>query len=355
MPQVGVCVFATLDEEPSQRIRRWSAFGIGVGAHALTLGLALAVGILVPSEMEPFLSKAPVFIELVTPTMPRQIRLPKERKPAPRLEVPAHRRRQIQIPVMPAPEPTHRPESPEVLVQAPPPVAPPSSRASAAVETKPQPAPVRTGVFSGGSAVATLKLPAREVQTGGFGSPNGLPGEARGGSLGNVGKLGSFDLPLGEGYGNGSGGTRGARGTVASAGFGNGISTQREDAAGRGGTSRGSVRAGGFDIKPVAQAPAAQRPSPPPQSLQPVEILSKPKPAYTEEARKLGLQGEVVLAVVFTASGKLHVLRVVQGLGHGLDESAWRAAEQIRFKPAQQDGQPVDFPATLRVVFQLAG
>jgi TonB family protein len=86
-----------------------------------------------------------------------------------------------------------------------------------------------------------------------------------------------------------------------------------------------------------------------------VEILSKPNPVYTEEGRKLGLQGEVVLAVVFTASGKLRVLRVVQGLGHGLDESAWRAAEQIRFKPAQRDGQPMDFRATVRVVFQLAG
>src|SRR2546429_2735180 len=52
-------------------------------------------------------------------------------------------------------------------------------------------------------------------------------------------------------------------------------------------------------------------------------------PAYTEEARRLRIEGEVVLEVVFGASGKLHVVRVVRGLGHGLDENAVRAAEQI--------------------------
>jgi hypothetical protein len=44
----------------------------------------------------------------------------------------------------------------------------------------------------------------------------------------------------------------------------------------------------------------------------------------------------------------------VQGLGHGLDESAIRAAEKIQFKPALKDGQPSDFQAVLHIVFQLA-
>jgi len=46
--------------------------------------------------------------------------------------------------------------------------------------------------------------------------------------------------------------------------------------------------------------------------------------------------------------------RIVRGLGHGLDEAAVRAAQQIRFKPARRDGQPVDFPAVVHIVFQLA-
>jgi len=48
------------------------------------------------------------------------------------------------------------------------------------------------------------------------------------------------------------------------------------------------------------------------------------------------------------------VIRVVRGLGHGLDESAVRAAQQIRFKPARRHGTPVDFPAVIHIVFQMA-
>jgi TonB family protein len=48
------------------------------------------------------------------------------------------------------------------------------------------------------------------------------------------------------------------------------------------------------------------------------------------------------------------VNRVVSGLGHGLDEAATRAAQQIKFKPAKRDGQPVDFPARVRIEFRLA-
>jgi protein TonB len=88
--------------------------------------------------------------------------------------------------------------------------------------------------------------------------------------------------------------------------------------------------------------------------FQPVEVVSKPTPVYTEEARHLGVQGEVELSVVFQASGAIKVVGVVKSLGHGLDQAAEQAAAQIRFKPAQRDGKPVDFPATLRIQFRLA-
>ena len=58
--------------------------------------------------------------------------------------------------------------------------------------------------------------------------------------------------------------------------------------------------------------------------------------------------------MVFESSGNLHILRVVHGLGHGLDEAAVRAAQKIRFKPAQRDGQPADSTAVLHVIFQIA-
>jgi TonB family protein len=41
-------------------------------------------------------------------------------------------------------------------------------------------------------------------------------------------------------------------------------------------------------------------------------------------------------------------------LGHGLDETAMRAAQHIKFKPAKRDGQAVDFPARVRIEFRLA-
>jgi TonB family protein len=75
---------------------------------------------------------------------------------------------------------------------------------------------------------------------------------------------------------------------------------------------------------------------------------------YTDEARSLKIQGEVLLEVVLEASGRLRIVRVVRGLGHGLDDAAVRAAEQIRFKPALRDGQPADSTAVLHIVFQLA-
>ena len=86
----------------------------------------------------------------------------------------------------------------------------------------------------------------------------------------------------------------------------------------------------------------------------PVEILSKPAPAYTAEARRLKKEGEVLLEVVFTASGEVRVISVLQGLGYGLDESAVAAAKQLKFRPAKRDGQPVDSTAKLHIVFQLA-
>jgi len=113
------------------------------------------------------------------------------------------------------------------------------------------------------------------------------------------------------------------------------------------------VRQAGFTNTTAADTthahPAVAQPK-----LTPVEIISKPNPIYTQEARELKLEGEVLLEVVFAAAGQLRVVRVERGLGHGLDEAAVRAAQQIRYKPALRDGQPYDSEATLHVRFQLA-
>ncbi len=211
---------------------------------------------------------------------------------------------------------------------------------------------VHTGDF-GSSAPVTVNAPVSKVQTGGFGDPNGIPGQGKPNAHLEMAAVGSFDLPSGPGKGNGTGGAKGIAGNVASAGFGNGIATPGQ---GDGRSSgRGSVQSAGFATQ-TAAAPGShvQRQIDSGPATSPVEITFKPNPVYTEEARQLRLEGEVLLEVMFGANGQLHVNRVVRGMGHGLDEAAIAAANKIHFKPAQRNGQAVDSTAVVHVVFQLA-
>jgi TonB family protein len=214
---------------------------------------------------------------------------------------------------------------------------------------------VRTNVFSAGSSAApTVARAPSQVQTGGFGDPNGIPAKANPGRAVNIAAAGSFDLPSGGGNGNGSGGARGVPGVVASAGFGGGMATG--DTQARNSAPSGAVQASGFGDADVPAAPTVRshQAEPGATAALPAEIISKPTPVYTQEARSLRIQGEVLLEVVLEASGGLRVVRVVRGLGHGLDDNAVKAAERIRFKPATRNGQPTDSVVVLHIVFQLA-
>src|SRR5437762_6226369 len=208
---------------------------------------------------------------------------------------------------------------------------------------------IATGSF-GSSATPTVNAPIQKVQTGGFGDPNGLTGEGKQGAKLTAAKLGSFDLPEGAGTGNGTGGAKGIKGTIASAGFGNGIAQPGQGDGRRNGQG---VQASGFAAERVP-AKSSRRLQETVANTFPVEIVFKPKPVYTDEARKLQLEGEVLLEVMFGANGQLHVSRVVRGLGHGLDEAAVTATNKIRFKPAQRNGSAVDSTAIVHVMFQLA-
>ena len=212
---------------------------------------------------------------------------------------------------------------------------------------------VATNLFSSGSSAApTTTRPAEQVQTGGFGDPNGVPAKANAGKPVNIASAGSFDLPAGAGYGNGSGGTKGARGVVASSGFGDGTAIGND---GSHAAVSQNVQSSGFgDANLPVQAASRARAEVSSTPLLPAEIISKPTPTYTAEARNLKIQGEVLLEVVLEASGNLHVVRVMRGLGHGLDDNAVKAAQQIRFKPAMRNGQPADSTVVLHIVFQLA-
>jgi len=203
---------------------------------------------------------------------------------------------------------------------------------------------------TGSAAPATVTAPVNKVQTGGFGDPNGLPGKGNPNKTTNINRLGSPALPGGDGYGNGTGGSKGVRGTVASTGFGNGVATPPQG----GGGKHGVVQSGGFADATVADNTPKKKAAASDSPTTMVDILDKPRPQYTAEGRSLRLEGDIVLDMVFQADGTVQVNRVISGLGHGLDEAAMRAAQQIKFKPAKRDGQPIDFPARVRIEFRLA-
>jgi TonB family protein len=345
-------VEARLETLPDNRIRR-SAFAI---SSSVQLALAVVL-ILLPLFFPESLSLRMVY--QVTPVEAPLTEVPVQpEEPIRRAKIepaPVRPAEPIRVAKLFAPQPliAPKPKAPERqnadVPKLDPVLAPAKFNISMAEPERPR-EPVKTGVLNtGSSAEATLKAAAEKVQTGGFGDPQGFAGGAPDAKRGNVARLGSFELPSGPGYGNGTGGASGARGTVASAGFGNSVAT----AAASG--PRGAVQSGGFGsvaITPVAKSSPKQSEDAP--AIQPVVILSKPNPVYTDEARKMGIEGEVLVEVIFRASGQIQTVRVTKGLGHGLDEAALRAAEQIRFKPAIQEGHAVDFPAIAHIVFQLA-
>jgi TonB family protein len=202
---------------------------------------------------------------------------------------------------------------------------------------------------SGSAAPATVVAPVEKVQTGGFGDPNGVAGKGDPKHATNVARLGSPALPGGEGYGNGTGGKEGIRGTVASTGFGNGTAIPPT------GGKKGSVASTGFAnaADTTAEAPKKKQQNNGPADNAPT-ILEKPRPEYTAEGRSMKIEGDVVVDMVFLANGTVQINRVISGLGHGLDEAAVRSAQQIKFKPAKRAGESVDFPARVRIEFRLA-
>jgi TonB family protein len=202
---------------------------------------------------------------------------------------------------------------------------------------------------SGSAAPATVVAPVEKVQTGGFGDPNGVAGKGDPKHATTVARLGSPALPGGEGYGNGTGGKKGIAGTVASTGFGNG--TANPPPSGKKGTVVSTGFANAADT--TAEAPKKKQQATGAADTSPT-ILDKPKPEYTAEGRSLKIEGDVVVDMVFRANGTVQINHVISGLGHGLDEAAVRSAQQIKFKPAKRAGEPVDFPARVRIEFRLA-
>ncbi|HUB53112.1 MAG TPA: energy transducer TonB [Terracidiphilus sp.] len=171
---------------------------------------------------------------------------------------------------------------------------------------------------------------------------------------------------IGNPYGGMKGPAVAPHGVVGSTGIGNGLKSGSNSgivghvaSAGIPGATNGSPTGGygkvGSAGIPAVQAVAVVQPQ---AVVQPattsLEVLSKPPVQYTPEARQQKIEGDVILRCTFTAAGQVIVQGVVRGLGHGLDEEARRVAQQIKFRPATRNGQPVDLTTNITITFQLA-
>jgi periplasmic protein TonB len=86
----------------------------------------------------------------------------------------------------------------------------------------------------------------------------------------------------------------------------------------------------------------------------PVTCLYCPQPEYTEEARKAKLQGKLLLQVLVGPDGRAIRVRLLQGLGMGLDESAVETVRGWRFSPGRDaNKRPVPAWVTIETRFQL--
>src|SRR6266700_2476813 len=197
----------------------WYEFVLSYGTQAVVIAILVWIPVLHPEILEGP-KKDYHAIELVpTPVpvnhdpqrqLPKTVLVAKFDPPPPTLRLPAPQPKP-KVEDIPAPEPKIAAKKLDPL----PPTAPVIPKQI-----------VRTNVFStGSSAPQTIDRAPQQVQTGGFGDPNGIPAKTTQTRAVNIAQAGGFDMPTGPGYGNGTAGANGVRGVVASTGFGNGVAT----------------------------------------------------------------------------------------------------------------------------------
>jgi len=136
--------------------------------------------------------------------------------------------------------------------------------------------------------------------------------------------------------------------------------TAREDSRGSGfgggtgsGAGVGIGEGSGAGIGPGTGGGIGGGPYRPGSGITPPRLLREIKADYTEDARRRGLTGEVVLEIVVRRDGSVGEVKLLKGLGSGLDDRAVQAVRQWRFAPADRLGVPVDVIVEVGVEFRL--
>ncbi|MEZ5391631.1 MAG: TonB family protein [Bryobacterales bacterium] len=300
-----------------------TAMGVSVALHALGV---LALLLVPPPQLElPSVPPPAVRVALTQPAdLPPPPASRRLRRQTPRLELPTRAPQappERQAPVL---------DAPRLEAEAAPNLALPEERFEVD-------APVKMAGFEGAALQAPGPAQEARLQVGAFHGMSGAPGGAPKAQV-RQGGFASSQATRADGK---------AAPAVGAGGFGSAAVAQSSG-------PRVATSAAGFA---TAKAEKAQRNTEPVRAkarTTPVQILSKPKPVYTAEARQARVEGEVVLEARFGANGSVTVLRVVSRLGHGLDEAAAAALRAMRFEPAKRGGVPVDSTLSVSVAFQLA-
>src|SRR6267154_2473291 len=289
---------------------RWDRIGLSAGGQLAILAVLLLLPQIFPDEMNTALKYT--YVELMQPVTEIPV-APEPEPPSPPPPKPPKIKAKVKVPPPKPVELELKPVVPELVPELVPKLNPrqphifmvlkPETLKVRTVDAKPidlnpvfevakvdfptaQPKRPKEEVKienlgSGSTAPGTLVAAANQVQTGGFGDRNGIAGPGNPNRAANINQTGSPLGPGGPANGKGSGGANGMRGTVAE------------------GPNRQALGKGGGNT--------------------PVSILDRPHPVYSDEARTLRIEGDVILDVVFLASGQLQVNSVVSGLGHGLE------------------------------------
>lgn len=89
------------------------------------------------------------------------------------------------------------------------------------------------------------------------------------------------------------------------------------------------------------------------RGMSPPRAIFSPEPQFSEVARQAKFQGVITLGLVVDTSGNPIDIHILTPLGCGLDEKAVQAVQSWRFKPAEKDGQPINFQIAVEVDFHL--
>jgi TonB family protein len=119
------------------------------------------------------------------------------------------------------------------------------------------------------------------------------------------------------------------------------------------GTGTGLGQGDGSGIGPGSGGGTGGGPYRPGSGITPPRLLREVRADYTDEGRRRGLAGEVVLEIVVRRDGSVGDVTILRRLGGGLDDRAVQAVRQWRFAPATRQGSPVDVIVEVAVEFKL--